>query len=113
MKKLWGYMELRFRLQPDKYNAFFKFCVGLTNYHISLMPLRREDGAVKRNYNRRLYDQKKQAEKKRKAQQENSRAMRRARLEANARSVDSDGELLGIGDSDEWSHSLEDEPEQE
>ena len=100
-------------MDPKKYNHFFKFCVGLTNYHISLMPLRREDGAVERNYNRRLYDQKKQAEKKRKAQQENSRAMRRARLDANAQSVDEDGELLGIGDSDQWLHSLEGEPEQE
>ena len=98
---------------PDKYNLFFKFCVGLTNYHIELMPLRREDGAVKRNYQRRLYDQKKQAEKKRKAQQENSRAMRRARLEANARAVDEDGELLDFGNSDDWSHLLEGETEQE
>ena len=100
-------------MDPKKYNHFFKFCVGLTNYHICLMPLRRKDDAVERNYNRRLYDQKKQADKKRKAQQESSRAMRRARLEANARSVDEDGELLEFGDSDEWSHSLEGEAEQE
>ena len=51
MKKLWGYMDLQFRLDPKKYNAFFKFCVNLTNYHVSLMPLCCNDGAVKRNYN--------------------------------------------------------------
>ena len=109
MKKLRGYMEQTFRLSPNKYELFFKMCVGLTNYHISLMPLRRDDGKVERNYERRLLDEKAKAEAKKKAQRENDRALRRARTQATARAVAEDEDLLEIGDSDEWSHSNQEE----
>ena len=105
MKCLWDFMERCYRLDERKYNAFFKMCVGLTNYHISLMPLRREDGKVERNYHRRLIDLKKMKDKKRKAQLENARATRRARYTLAARTFGEDGEMLSIGDSDEWSNS--------
>ena len=31
MKCLWGFMERTFWLDKNKYDAFFKICVGLTN----------------------------------------------------------------------------------
>ena len=111
MKKLWGYMDLQFRLDPKKYNAFFKFCVGLTNYHVSLMPLCCNDGLVERNYHCWIQDQMKQADTKRKAQQEMSQATRKAQLDANAQSIDKDGELLDLGNSNQWSHTDADQPQ--
>ena len=47
----------------------------------------------------------KQADNKRKAQQERSRATRKACLDANAQSVNKDGEILDLGDSNQWLHS--------
>ena len=79
-------------------------CVGLTNFHIDLMPLRREDGRFERNYERRLIDEAIQAEKKRKAKVDQYKATKRARASLADRTFGADGEL-GIGDSDEWSHS--------
>ena len=113
MKKLWGYMELCFCLDMKKYNDFFKFCVRLTNYHVSLMPLCCDNGAVKRNYNCQIQDQMKQADNKCKAQREMSRATRKARLDANAQSVDKDGELLDLGNSNQWLHSAGGKPDEE
>ena len=105
MKRLWGVMELTFRLQPDKYNKFFKMCVGLTNFHIGLMPLRRDDRNVHRNCERRLIDEALQAEKKRKSKIEHDRATKRARASLAAHTFGEEGELLDIGDPDKWSHS--------
>ena len=80
-------------------------CVGLTNFHIDLMPLRREDGRFERNYERCLIDEAMQNEKKRKAKVDQYRATKRARASLAARTFGADGQLLEIGDSDEWSHS--------
>ena len=102
-----------FPVGPKKYNAFFKFCVGLTNYHVSLMPLRCDNGAVKRNYNCWIQDQMKQANAKCKAQQEMSRATRKARLDTNAQSVNKDGEILDLGNSNQWLHSAGGKPNEE
>ena len=113
MKKLWGYMDLQFRLDPKKYNAFFKFCVGLTNYHVSLMPLCWDNGSVKHNYHWRIQDQMKQANTKQKAQQEMSQATRKAQLDANTQSIGKDGELLDLGNSNQWSHTNENQAGEE
>ena len=51
---------------PDEYNLFFKTCVGLTNFHISILPLHCEDGKFEKNYKRHLIDEAVQAEKKEK-----------------------------------------------
>ena len=73
------------------------------------MPLRREDGKVERNYHRRLMDLKDKKEKKRKAQLEQARATRRARYTLASRTFGEDGELLSIGDSDDWSNENSEE----
>ena len=113
MKKLWKYMDLHFCLDPKKYNHFFKLCVGLTNYHISLMPLCCNNGAIKQNYNCCIQDQMEQADNKQKAQQERSCTARKAWLDANAQSVDKDGELLDLGNTDQWLHSVGGKPNEE
>ena len=113
MKKLLGFMEPRFHLDPKKYSNFFKLCVRLTNYHVSLMPLHCNNGAVKCNYNCCIQDQMKQVDNKCKAQQERSRATRKAYLDANAQSVDKDGELLDLGNSNQWLHSAGGKPNEE
>ena len=97
MKTLWGAMEQTYRLRDSMYGPYVRMCVGLTNYHISLMPLRKEDGVVEANYRQRLLDQWKRATRKRKAQQEHSRATTRARSNATAETMESDGD---VGDID-------------
>ena len=56
------------------------FCVALTNFHISLHPLRGEDGNIEQNYMLRLVDQYNRASVKRKEQQQAHLARKRARL---------------------------------
>ena len=56
------------------------FCVALTNFHVSLHPLRNEDGNIERNYMLRLVDQYHRAATKRKEQQQAHLVRKRARL---------------------------------
>ena len=55
----------------------------------------------------------KQADTKCKAQQEMSQATRKGQLDANAQSIDKDGELLDLGNSDQWSHTDGNKPNEE
>ena len=42
-----------------------------------------------------------------------SRATRKARLDANAQSIDKDGELLDLGNSNQWLHTNENQAGEE
>ena len=77
------------------------------------MPLCRNNGAVEQNYNYCIQEQMKQADNKCKAQQERSRATRKACLDANAQSVDKDGELLDLGNRNQWLQSARGKPNEE
>ena len=52
----------------------------------------------------------KQANTKCKVQQEMSCAMRKAQLNANAQSINKDGEVLDMGNSNQWLHSAGGKP---
>ena len=99
LKTLWGLMEQTYRLCDAMYGPYVKMCVGLTNYHVTLMPLRKEDGVVEANYRQRLIDQWKRATKKRKRQQEQSRATTRARRSATTETIESDGDVADLTDN--------------
>ena len=45
MKNLWGASRLKFRGDLSGYDDLNDICVALTNYHIELHPLRKNDGA--------------------------------------------------------------------
>ena len=100
-----GAMEVTFCLMLDKYNLFFKTCIGLTNFHISILPLHCEDGKFEKNYKRCLINEAVQAEKKRKAKLDQNRATKKARSALVTRTFEDDGHIMDIGDSDEWLHS--------
>ena len=42
-----------------------------------------------------------------------SRATRKAQLDANAQSINKDGELLDLGNSNQWLHTARDKPDKE
>ena len=67
MKTIWGAAELTFRFCDELYVPYFKMCVALTNYHIGILPLRKEDGVIEHNYYKRMTDEYWRAEAKRKA----------------------------------------------
>ena len=54
-------------------------CVALTNYHIGILPLRKEDRIIKHNYYKRMTDKYWQAEAKRKANVQAQYKTQRAR----------------------------------
>ena len=67
MKTIWGVAELTFCFCDELYAPYFKMCVALTNYHIGILPLRKEDRVIKHNYYKRMMDKYWQVEAKRKA----------------------------------------------
>ena len=67
MKTIWGAAELTFCFQDKLYTLYFKMCVALTNYHIGILPLRKEDEVIKQNYYKRMTDEYRRAEAKQKA----------------------------------------------
>lgn len=95
-KGLWGAAERRYRLEDDMYGKYMQFCFGLTNYHVSLLPLRADDGDVERNYYARLRDRYEVATAKRKAQQDKSRRRHKARRLVAMATANNDGDLSDI-----------------
>ena len=67
MKTIWGTTEQTFRFRDDLYAPYFKLCVALTNYHIGILPLRKEDGIIESNYYKRMIDEYRRADAKQKA----------------------------------------------
>ena len=56
METIWGAMELTFRFCDELYALYFKMCVALTNYHIGILLLQKEDGTIKQNYYKWMMD---------------------------------------------------------
>ena len=54
MKTIWGATKLTFCFQDNLYAPYFKMCIALTNYHIGILPLRKEDGIIEHNYYKRI-----------------------------------------------------------
>ena len=81
MKTIWGAAEQTFRFKDELYAPFFKLCVALTNYHVTILPLCKEDGIIKTNYYKRMMDEYNRLQRKRKmsvrAQYEQKRARQR------------------------------------
>ena len=67
MKTIWGAAKLTFCFHDEQYSPYFKMCVALTNYHIRILPLCKEDGIIEHNYYKRMTDKYWQAEATRKA----------------------------------------------
>ena len=66
MKTIWGAAEQTFRFRDDLYAPCMKMCVALTNYHVTILPLRKEDGIIETNYYKRMNDEYNRIERKRK-----------------------------------------------
>ena len=98
MKLLWGMAEQTFCLCNNMYGVYMGLCLALTNYHVSLMPLRSEDGDIEKNYVRRLQDQYRVKERKRKASQLKHKKMAKARREVAAAAAKTNGDISDIDD---------------
>ena len=100
MKQLWGQMEKTFCLRNLLYPPIMKLAAALTNFYITMMPLRKEDGQAKVNYYRRLLDNYNVTDNKRKQQQKNSRMVRIARLNVTAVTHGLAGDLSSVTAAD-------------
>lgn len=76
---LWTISSVKHRWVEDLYDDIFRFCVGLTNYHIKNHPLREVDRKLYMKVKNSVYDIGDISSKKRKETQEKYRAMRRKR----------------------------------
>ena len=101
LKSLWGQMRTCYKLKQDMYNPFFRFCCALTNWHLTFLPLRAEDGNFEENYILMLREQQKQAQKRRDEQSRSSNARPRQRMfvSSSTASLGGDIEALGSGDA--------------
>ena len=103
-KTLWGMADRTYRLRNAMYGFYMKFVFALTNYHVTLMPLRAEDGNVKRNYYQRLLDNHKRSTKKRQQQQQDSCKRTKAWLSV-TNSTNGSGRDLSNLDSTSFMHA--------
>ena len=67
MTTIWGAAKLTFHFCDEIYAPYFKVCIALTNCHIGILLLRKEDGIINKNYYKRTLDEYWQAEVKQKA----------------------------------------------
>ncbi len=91
---LWGICANKYRWKHDYYDDLMKLTLALTNVHIQYHPLRAEDAQIFRLYMADLANMSEDIEKKRKAQNNAARAVRKARLhqQENGRNSDSENE---------------------
>ena len=71
-------------------------CVALTNYHIGILTLCKEDSIIKHNYYKRMTDKYCQAEAKRKANVQAQYKMRHARKKLVSNVLDKDNKNFEI-----------------
>ena len=86
-------------------------CVALTNYHIGILPLRKEDGVIEKNYYKCMTDEYRRAEAKRKANVQAQYKTRRARKKLVNNVMDDDGENFEIPEATNDSTSNQDHEE--
>ena len=96
MKTIWGATKLTFCFQDNLYAPYFKMCVSLTNYHIGILPLCKEDCITKYNYYKPMTDKYWQAEAKRKANVQAQYKTRRARKKLVSNVLDKDNKNFEI-----------------
>ena len=77
-----------------------KLAAGLTNYHLTIMPLRKEDGKAETNYYCRLLDTYSATNNKRKKSQKDSRLVRIARMNVTAVTHGLAGNLSSVSAAD-------------
>ncbi len=98
LTKLWGIIASKFKWGEESYDALFRLCVALTNYHISLHPLRdEEDAAHYTRYNNRNFVIGEKLATKRKMTQKKYREKRRKRIEQDM-GVSKDGSSIDSGE---------------
>ena len=78
--KLWTIMSAKYRWSEKNYDKFMRICVALTNAHVRLHPLRAGEGDSYRRYLQRIGSIGREISRKRKRQQSEYRARRRATL---------------------------------
>lgn len=78
---LWDVCCRKWRWAEEQYDDIFKICVGLSNFHIRLHPLRHDDSAKYNMHRNRLLSIGEDISRKRKQVQERYREKRRRRLE--------------------------------
>ena len=100
VKTLWGMAERTYRLRDDMYHSYMKLCFAFTNFHISIMPLREDDGDVERSYYRRILYHHKKVAQKRKERQEKTRRRKKARRSMTQAATDTNTSMSDLDSSD-------------
>ena len=62
-----GGNQTNFLFCDELYASYFKMCIALTNYHIGILLLCKEDRVIKQNYYKQMMDEYQWAEAKHKA----------------------------------------------
>ena len=112
LKLLWGQMDEQYRLGPKMYKPIMFVAVALTNFHISLLPLRKDDGDVERNYNQRMEDAFNVAKKKTAAKQQEYRAKKKQRLDYELHGNGADADNADDADDSEDAEDANDDDNQ-
>ena len=81
MTSLWGMTYIKYLWDHKNYDMMFRLAVGLTNFHITINPLRAKDGDDYRIKLNRLYELEKKAQEMRLKKQQKYRDRRHQRLE--------------------------------
>ena len=79
LKTIWGTAESTFRFRDELYAPCMKMMVALTNFHVSILPLRQEDGIIEKNYCKRMADEYRRIERKRQLSVRNHYQQKQAR----------------------------------
>ena len=87
MMNLWNVMSGKFTLSEKLYDTFVAMCVGLTNVHIDMHPLRNDDNEWFNRYRNRLLKLGEERKRKRAETQALYRARRTQRLRFGYRDV--------------------------
>lgn len=93
--QLWSVLALKYRWSESLYDLIFSIGISLTNLHVSLLPLRQEDGDHYGLLRKRLFGIGDQITRKRKRAQDKYRQRRKQRLDLQFREMndsDQDGD---------------------
>lgn len=84
---LWNILSAKYKWSGQLYDHIFCLCLGLTNSHIKIHPLRREDLHFYQQIKNKNYKIGESIASKRKATQQRYRARRRSRMDAQFRAM--------------------------
>ena len=100
-------MRISYKLRHDMYRPLSRFCYALTNFHISLFPLRREDGKFEKNYEAIIRARQQDSKRRRAEQVNNSNKRRRQRTAVSCATASLGGNIEALDNDFSETDSLD------